>query len=163
MVIRFRMLRSRRFPRPERQPAATFANQPQGEGIGVWSNDVVVLDPEAESREALAQSQQALLNLVKNAEESMPGGGTLSIRATAANGEALVDVSDTGSGIAPGTDVFLPFFTTKEQGTGLGLIIVRQIVSIHGGTISYRSEPGRGTTFRMTLPLARQMSETAIE
>ena len=107
--------------------------------------------------------KQALLNLVKNAEESMPGGGTLSIRATAANGEALVDVSDTGSGIAPGTDVFLPFFTTKEQGTGLGLIIVRQIVSIHGGTISYRSEPGRGTTFRMTLPLARQMSETAIE
>lgn len=104
--------------------------------------------------------KQALLNLFKNAVESMPGGGKLSVRVRAVNREAVIEISDTGPGIPPGTDVFLPFFTTKDQGTGLGLIIVRQIVSIHGGTISYISEPGKGTTFRMTLPFVRRSEET---
>ena len=106
--------------------------------------------------------KQALLNLVKNAVESMPGGGKLSIRAMASDSEGVIEVSDTGTGIAPGTDVFLPFFTTKDEGTGLGLIIVRQIVSMHGGTISYSGEPGKGTTFRLTLPLTRQKGEATI-
>jgi signal transduction histidine kinase len=71
------------------------------------------------------------------------------------SGERLVlDVSDTGIGIPAGVDIFEPFTTTKSSGTGLGLMIVRQIVAAHGGTIDYLSEPGNGTTFRLTLPPA---------
>jgi signal transduction histidine kinase len=63
-----------------------------------------------------------------------------------------IQIKDTGIGIAPGSDVFQPFFTTKKEGTGLGLIIVRQIILAHRGTIVYDSEPGQGTTFHITLP-----------
>jgi PAS domain S-box-containing protein len=105
--------------------------------------------------------KQAVLNLLKNAMESMPGGGDLFIRAMIVDDEVVIEVSDTGTGIPPGTDVFLPFFTTKDQGTGLGLIVVRQIVSIHGGTVTYASEPGKGTTFRIALPIKQQTSDKA--
>jgi signal transduction histidine kinase len=62
-----------------------------------------------------------------------------------------IDVADTGTGIAPGLDVFDFFVSTKRGGTGLGLPIARRIVEGHGGALSYRSEPGRGTTFTITL------------
>ena len=64
-----------------------------------------------------------------------------------------ITVSDTGSGIAPNTEMFAPFYTTKKDGTGLGLIIVRQIIAAHGGVISYESVPGNSTTFRIQLPI----------
>ena len=99
--------------------------------------------------------KQALLNLVKNAAEAMPHGGTLAIAVTAGEGEVLIEITDTGQGIPPDTDVFAPFFTTKKEGTGLGLIIVRQIIAAHGGSITYDSQPGKGTKFRITLPLER--------
>jgi signal transduction histidine kinase len=67
-----------------------------------------------------------------------------------------LEISDTGLGIAPDLDVFAPFVTTKKEGTGLGLLIVKQIVAAHGGEISFDSERGKGTTFRLTLPLERQ-------
>ena len=98
--------------------------------------------------------KQALLNLLKNGIEAMADGGTLTVKVARSNEDVTVAVSDTGTGIAPGTDVFAPFFTTKRDGSGLGLIIVRQIVSAHGGTISYDSRVGEGTTFRISLPLA---------
>ncbi|HXF76002.1 MAG TPA: PAS domain S-box protein, partial [Methylomirabilota bacterium] len=98
--------------------------------------------------------KQALLNLLKNAAEAMPGGGVLTIAVTRQNEDVVIEVADTGVGIAPGTDVFAPFVTTKKEGTGLGLLIVRQIVTAHGGGISYESQPGKGTTFRLTLPLS---------
>ena len=99
--------------------------------------------------------KQALLNLCKNAVEAMLEGGTLAIRGHQAGSRILLEVSDTGVGIAKDFDVFELFKTTKENGTGLGLAVVRQIISAHNGTISYRSEPGHGTTFTVSLPIER--------
>ena len=96
--------------------------------------------------------KQALLNLVKNAAESMPGGGTIDIEINTSEEGVSIDVTDTGTGIPLDIDAFEPFVTTKKQGTGIGLVVVRQIVIAHGGKISYRSRPGEGTTFRIELP-----------
>jgi signal transduction histidine kinase len=93
-----------------------------------------------------------LLNLYKNAVEAMPGGGTIFLRGTGQDDHVVLEVQDTGAGIPEGVDVFEPFVTTKEYGTGLGLPLVRQIVSAHGGTVACASEPGKGTTFRLALP-----------
>ncbi len=98
--------------------------------------------------------RQALLNLIENALESMPRGGTLAIHASLADGGAVeIAVSDTGYGISEDLrdKIFMPFFTTKEKGTGLGLAIVHKIVVSHGGTIQVESS-GMGTTFRLRLP-----------
>jgi len=97
--------------------------------------------------------KQVLLNLCKNACEAMPEGGTLTVRLHNTGGRITLEVADTGRGIPAGVDIFEPFMTTKPDGTGLGLPIVRQIVAAHGGTQTYSSEPGRGTTFMVTLPL----------
>jgi signal transduction histidine kinase len=105
--------------------------------------------------------KQALLNLFKNAIEAMPKGGDLMLDVTHSEREATLQISDTGSGIAPGADVFAPFYTTKKEGTGLGLIIVRQIIAAHEGTIIFKSEPGKGTTFTITLPFNREVNESA--
>jgi PAS domain S-box-containing protein len=95
--------------------------------------------------------KQAILNVCKNAIEAMPNGGVLSVRAYQAEGSAVIEVSDTGAGIPDGLDVFQLFKTTKPNGTGLGLPVVRQIIRAHQGHIEYRSEPGRGTTFKIQL------------
>lgn len=97
---------------------------------------------------------QVLLNLCKNSVEAMPGGGVLTLRGFNSGAHAVLEVSDTGSGIAEGIDVFKPFDTTKAQGMGIGLAIVREIVALHGGDIGYTSKQGRGTTFRVNLPAA---------
>jgi len=96
--------------------------------------------------------KQALLNLVKNAGEAMPHGGRITINAVMANGSVILEVTDTGEGIPLDVDAFEPFLTTKKEGTGVGLVIVRQILTAHDGKISYRSKPGEGTTFRVELP-----------
>jgi PAS domain S-box-containing protein len=96
---------------------------------------------------------QALLNLCKNAAEAMPQGGKLSVRGRHFNDSVSVEVSDTGIGIPDDFPLFELFKTTKENGTGLGLAVVRQIISAHQGMISYRSLVGAGTTFTITLPL----------
>lgn len=98
--------------------------------------------------------KQALLNLCKNAVEAMPNGGTLILRGRRSGEKAVLEVGDTGIGISAGVDIFEPFTTTKSSGTGLGLMIVRQIVAAHGGTITYTSEHSKGTTFSLTLPVA---------
>jgi len=97
--------------------------------------------------------KQALLNLVKNAGEAMPGGGKINIEASATEDGVFIDITDTGTGIPLDIDAFEPFLTTKKDGTGIGLVIVRQVVVAHGGKISYRSRPGEGTTFRIELPV----------
>jgi PAS domain S-box-containing protein len=97
--------------------------------------------------------KQVILNLCKNAVEAMPNGGTLIVKANASEGGVILEVTDTGEGIAPGVDVFQLFRTTKPEGTGLGLPIVQQIISDHKGTITYRSEIGKGTTFTIVLPV----------
>jgi two-component system sensor kinase FixL len=96
--------------------------------------------------------KQAILNLLKNSMEAMPGGGKITIAASATADLLTIKVADTGAGISPKIDIFQPFATTKNQGTGLGLVIVRQIVTAHHGTISYSSEPGKGTVFIISLP-----------
>jgi signal transduction histidine kinase len=75
------------------------------------------------------------------------------VRASAGSKEMVVEVSDTGNGIPEGIDIWAPFISTKNHGTGLGLMIVRQIVADHQGSISCWSEPGKGTTLRLVLPL----------
>lgn len=95
---------------------------------------------------------QVIFNLTKNAAEAMAGGGRISITGSAFENGIVLEISDTGTGIPAGIDIFEPFFTTKPQGTGIGLAVVQQIVSAHGGSITYRSEHGKGTTFVITLP-----------
>ncbi len=97
--------------------------------------------------------KQALLNLIKNATEAMPGGGTLTIEARPTANGVWLEITDTGMGIPLDVDAFEPFTTTKKEGTGLGLVIVRQIIVAHGGNVSYRSRLGEGTTFQIELPL----------
>ena len=97
--------------------------------------------------------RQALLNLCRNAVDAMPHGGSLTLRGYRTDSNVHLDLIDTGEGIPPGLDVFALFTTTKPTGIGVGLSIVREIILRHGGTVIYTSEPGTGTTFRLTLPV----------
>jgi PAS domain S-box-containing protein len=99
--------------------------------------------------------KQAVLNLLKNSGEATPHGGKISINAFAVADTVIIEVADTGTGIPLDIDAFEPFVTTKKEGTGIGLVVVRQILAAHGGNISYRSQPGKGTTFRIELPPGR--------
>ena len=98
--------------------------------------------------------KQALLNLMLNAQQAMPDGGTLTVQAEARDGELCLALIDTGPGMAPEVlaKVFRPFFSTKSGGSGLGLATTRKIVEAHGGRIEVQSEVGRGTKFTICLP-----------
>ncbi|MGE0685019.1 MAG: nitrogen regulation protein NR(II) [Candidatus Binatia bacterium] len=104
---------------------------------------------------------QVILNLSKNAIEAMPGGGTLTLDAARKEDQVVLHISDSGKGIPESLNIFEPFTTTKENGTGLGLAIVQQVISAHGGTITYRSTPGEGTTFTLTLAVAPTENENS--
>lgn len=101
------------------------------------------------------QMQQVLVNLIKNASQAMTTGGTLTLQTGENDDGVWVSVSDSGGGIPQEqiNRIFEPFYTTKKKGTGLGLMIVQRIVRLHGGKIELESRVGKGTTFRIWLPL----------
>ncbi len=113
------------------------------------------LDPQV--HEILADSDllhRAVGNLVLNALDAMPSGGTLTLHTRQLPGAVRIEVSDTGSGLTKEEceRLFTPYYTTKQHGTGLGLAIVQSVVSDHGGSISVHSAPDQGATFRIELP-----------
>jgi PAS domain S-box-containing protein len=100
------------------------------------------------------QMRQAILNLLRNAKESMPQGGRIVLGAEAQNGELSIVVKDTGFGIPPESldRIFDPFFSTKLTGTGLGLTLTQQIVTEHGAELRVASKVGIGSEFRIVMP-----------
>jgi two-component system sensor histidine kinase HydH len=103
--------------------------------------------------------EQALVNVIGNAIEASPAGGTVTVATAVARGDdgslhVVVEVHDDGPGIEPASTerVFELFYTTKAQGTGVGLALARKFVEAHGGSLTVRSGSGEGTTFRMSLP-----------
>jgi signal transduction histidine kinase len=100
------------------------------------------------------QLKQAVLNLVLNALQATPAGGHVVVRAGGDPRRLVVEVSDDGEGMSPETRerAFTPFFTTREEGTGLGLALVRRIVEQHGGSVDISSTPGEGTTVTLVFP-----------
>jgi len=138
--------------------------RPQAEGTKVLLRTDL---PEREVRSRVDPGliKQAVLNLLINAVDAMsrdggeggpPPGGELLIRLSAQRGRAILEVIDTGPGMPPETAerIFDVYFSTKKQGTGLGLPTTRRIVREHGGTIRVDSEPGKGTRFTIALPMA---------
>jgi signal transduction histidine kinase len=101
--------------------------------------------------------RQAILNLVKNGQEALSRGGSLTISSRATGDAVEIAVADTGPGIAPEVAhrVFEQFFTTKPQGTGLGLSISRQIIEEHGGELTWANRPGGGAVFTIRLPVRK--------
>jgi len=134
------------------ETARLIAPQAAGQNVRI-----TVSRPEAELLQVSLDSQkfqQAVLNLMINALEAMPSGGTLSLRAFQADKRLVVEVSDTGAGIPPEVrkDLFQPYFSTKSQGTGMGLALTEKLIGQHGGQVDYEST-AQGTTFRITVPL----------
>jgi signal transduction histidine kinase len=104
-----------------------------------------------------AQIQQVLLNLLLNAIQALNGKGQVRVELEMQDTSVLTRVKDNGRGIGPEAlpNIFRPFFTTKGQGTGLGLSLARRIVESHGGTIEADSAPGQGTEFKVWLPTGK--------
>jgi len=106
------------------------------------------------------QIQQAIIALAANAVDAMPNGGALTFRTSSANNRVVIEVQDSGFGIAPEnlSKIFEPFFTTKEvgKGTGLGLAVCYGIITEHGGRLAVRSNLSVGTTFTIYLPVQKQ-------
>lgn len=104
------------------------------------------------------QMKQAFYNLIRNAIQAMPGGGTLTISSSFNDSEVRVAFHDTGKGITAENmgNLFQPFFTTRKTGTGLGLLIVRRIVREHGGEIDIESREGHGTRVSISLPVVER-------
>jgi signal transduction histidine kinase len=103
-----------------------------------------------------AALREAITNLIFNAVDALPGGGTIRLTAHIEGDQVVLEVRDSGTGISRDVQsrVFDPFFTTKgEHGTGLGLSIVKHVAQSHGGSIDVSSTPGKGSRFRLRLPI----------
>jgi signal transduction histidine kinase len=141
-------------------PLTTFVREvtelaaPQAAAAGI---QVMITENEdtASIRADVDLLKQAILNIVVNAIEAMPKGGELRIECTVEQEEAEIRISDTGPGIP--TDlrdkIFRLYFTTKTEGSGIGLAMTFRIVQLHDGTVDFTSQPGKGTTFVLRLPV----------
>jgi two-component system sensor histidine kinase HydH len=123
-------------------------------GIAIYKNYAPEIRPFPFDGELM---ERVVYNLVLNAVQATPEGGAVTVKTRAAEGTAEIAVIDRGSGIEPKhlETIFNPFFTTKAAGVGLGLAIVSKIVDEHGGKIAVESEPGKGSVFRVLLPMDR--------
>jgi two-component system sensor histidine kinase HydH len=124
---------------------------------------ITLLHPEKELPAAPLDAEkfeQAVLNLIINALEAMPEGGRLTVGASVADGELRVTVQDSGPGIPPEIrpNLFQPYFSTKDRGSGMGLALSEKLISQHGGRIGYRTGP-EGTTFDIAIPLERRSGD----
>ena len=156
-------LRFARLPKPQIQRADLNDTvrdlldfvRPELEASGV--RVAVSLSPELPRVLAdVAQLRQLLLNLLRNAREAMPSGGSLRVATRGGEGLVEVEIRDTGPGIPPErmARIFDPFFTTKARGTGLGLAMAHEIAQEHGGQLLCESALGEGTAFTLRLPAA---------
>lgn len=129
-------------------------------GVAIYKNYQPEIPPFPIDSELM---ERVFYNLALNAVQATAAGGAVTVKTRAAGGMAEVAVIDRGSGIGPQDidAIFNPFFTTKPQGTGLGLAIVSKIVDGHGGKITVESEPGKGSIFRVLLPMERGLSAPA--
>jgi signal transduction histidine kinase len=100
------------------------------------------------------QLRQVLLNLLTNAYEAMPDGGTLTLSTERLDGAVRIEVADDGQGADETTQerFFEPFFTTKTRGTGLGLAVCKRLIEAHSGSISVDTAPGQGARFALVVP-----------
>ena len=132
----------------------------QGVTIESRTDEVVSAIPADES-----EIQQVLMNLALNGIQAMPGGGTLTMTVRKEDGQACIEVRDEGDGISDDDlpSLFTPFFTTKDEGegTGLGLSVAAEIVREHDGRIDVKSEPGKGSCFKVYLPMKPQQEESS--
>lgn len=133
------------------QVVTLFESQARAKGIHFQTK----IDCDVELRLDREQMTQAILNLLQNALDATPAGGINTLSCTASNGAVTIVVQDTGSGIPKDRldKIFNLYYTTKPDGTGMGLAITQQIVLQHQGTIEVKSEEGKGTRFNITIPL----------
>jgi PAS domain S-box-containing protein len=143
------------------RPAWLYRHQESGKGIEVITEIQPVF-----AQGVASEIREVIVNLIKNAVDAMPEGGTLTIRCRKGNGEAVVEVQDTGIGMDEGIRkrVFEPFFTTKGPalGTGLGLSLSWGVIQRHKGSIDVDSEPGQGARFTVKLPQQYQPDSNEI-
>jgi signal transduction histidine kinase len=144
------------------------AARPRGVALGpLVSDTLVVLSARAdEARVRLyavgdasveadpGRLKEALMNLVANAIEATPPGGEVVVEVKPAGDSAEISIRDTGRGMPADTltRIGTPFFTTREDGTGLGVVLARSVIAQHGGSLRYDSEPGKGTSVSVMLP-----------
>ena len=121
------------------------------------------LDPESVRIKVDAEEiKQALRNIIANAVESMPNGGTLTVGTQVGRRLVCIYIEDTGTGLTDEVrqEMFSPFFTTKARGTGLGLAVVRKAITRHKGKLFIKSALGKGTCFRIYLKIYRKTGDT---
>lgn len=135
--------------------AAVDLNKIIEKSLECFPLDKITLAKELENIPAIkgdpGEIQEVFVNLIQNAVEAMPGGGTLNFRSYPEAGQVVVEVSDSGKGIPKDIreKIFDPFFSTRHEGVGLGLSIAYRIIREHGGDIQVTSEAGKGTTFKL--------------
>jgi PAS domain S-box-containing protein len=131
--------------------AAEFQAETVSRGVTLQLESLETLGPIAFHASTL---RRAFLNLLQNAADAMPQGGTVVLAGKGTATQVQLTVRDTGSGIPAGclSQIFEPLYTTKPGGTGLGLYIVQEIIAAHAGQVTVESIPGQGTTFTITLP-----------